>query len=137
MPANNLNYKNFGVKALSLLFAITLWFYLNHLLEKNSGGPAAYKDIKAIEVKLMGEPSFLGKNLFLVEMENKIVDLRVKGPQQEIERLTRSDITAYVDLSNLNPGKTYSPVVKFILPEGIEMVGASPVLRVEIKDRTL
>jgi len=127
-------YKNLGLKIFSLFLTIIIWLFVNGIVR---GGPTAYKDIKNIEVRLMGEPLFLGKNVFSVDVERRIIDLRVKGPIQEIDKITRMDVIAYVDVSNLRPGRTYSPVINVILPENIEIVGAPPLVRVEIKDMNL
>ncbi|MBU1086209.1 MAG: hypothetical protein KKD05_01680 [Candidatus Omnitrophica bacterium] len=126
--------KNLVMQIFSLFLAIVVWLYIHAIL---SGGPPAYKDLKGVAVNLMGEPLFLGKNVFTVEVDRSTVDLRVKGPEQEIEKLTRMDITAYVNISGLRSGREYSPVVNFILPQNIEVVGALPLIRVEIKDKNI
>ena len=54
-----------------------------------------------------------------------------------MEKISRIDIIAYVDVSNLRPGRTYSPVVNCILPKNIEIVGAPPLVRVEVKEVNL
>ena len=128
---------NLGLKIFGLVLAIAIWVYINTIVQTMGGGPLAYKDIKAVEIRLMGEPLFLGKNVFVVELGRTTVDIRIRGPEQEIEKLTPVDITAYVDVSGLKSGKTYSPVVKFVLPSDVELVGAPPLIRVEIKDRNL
>jgi len=126
--------KKFGMRIFSLILAIVVWFYINNVVR---GGPQAYKDLKDVEILLMGDQLFLGKNLFVVELERRTIDLRVKGPSKVIEQLTRKDVAAYVNISGLRPGRTYSPVVNFILPPNIEIIGAPALVRVEIKDRNL
>ncbi|MBU1043750.1 MAG: hypothetical protein KJ915_05060 [Candidatus Omnitrophica bacterium] len=128
------NKKNLGMIIFSLFLAIAVWFYIHAIL---SGGPQAYKDLKGVEVNLMGEHLFLGRNVFTVEVDRSTVDIRVRGPEQEIEKLTRMDITAYVNISGLRSGREYSPVVNFILPQNIEVIGTPPLLRVEIKDKNI
>ncbi len=128
------NKKNVGMKIFSLFLAIVVWFYIHTIL---SGGPPAYKDLKGVEVNLMGESLFLGKNVFTIDVDRSAVDVRVKGPALEIEKLTRMDITAYVNISGLRSGREYSPVVNFILPQNVEVVGAPPLIRVEIKDKNI
>ncbi len=137
MRFNKSVYRDLGLKIFSLFLATVVWVYINGMVQKIGGGPPAYKDFKDVEIKLMGEPLFLGKNLVVVELDQKSVDLRLKGPGREIEKLTEMDITAYIDISGLKPGKAYSPVVNFILPPNIKMVGASSLVRVEIKDKNL
>ncbi|MFH1063288.1 MAG: CdaR family protein [Candidatus Omnitrophota bacterium] len=134
MKLNKGNKKKLAMKIFSLFLAVVAWFYIHTIL---SGGPTAYKDLKGVEVKLMGEPLFLGKNVFTVEVDRSSVDLRVKGPAQEVEKLTRMDIIAYINISGLRSGREYSPVVNFILPQNIEVVGAPPLIRVEIKDKNI
>lgn len=137
MKLNKLTHRKSGLKIFSLFLATIIWFYIHAVVQKISGGPLAYKDLKNVQIRLMGEPLVLGKNVFAVELERQTVDLRVKGPEQEIERVAPLDIAAYVDISGLKPGRTYSPVINFVLPPNIEVVGALPLVRVEIKDKTL
>lgn len=134
MKLNRGKGKNLSMKIFSLFLAIVVWFYIHAIL---SGGPIAYKDVKGVEVNLMGQPLFLGKNLFTVEVDNSAVDLRIKGPEQEVEKLNRMDIIAYINITGLRSGREYSPVVNFILPPNIEIVGAPPLIRVEIKDKNI
>jgi len=129
-----IRYRNFGLQVFSLLLAVVVWFYINTAI---GGGPRAYKDIKDVEIQIMGEQLSLGKNLFVVELERNTIDVRISGPSVLIDKLTRNDITAYVNVSGLKPGRTYSPVVSFILPPNVEIVGAPPLVRVEIKDKNI
>ena len=122
------------MRVFSLILAIVVWFYINAVVR---GGPQAYKDLKDVEIQLMGDQLFLGKNVVVVELDSRTIDLRVKGPSKVIEQLTRMDVIAYVNISGLRPGKTYSPVVNFILPPNIEIIGAPALVRVEIKDKNL
>ncbi|MCG2712115.1 MAG: hypothetical protein L6416_07325 [Candidatus Omnitrophica bacterium] len=134
MKSEKMSHKKLGMRISSLILAIVVWFYINSVLR---GGPQAYKDLKDVEIQLMGEQLFLGKNVVVVDLERRTIDLRVKGPSKVIEQLTRMDVTAYVNISGLRPGRTYSPVVNFILPPNIEIIGAPTLVRVEIKDKNL
>ncbi len=131
--SKNLRQK-FGLHFFSLILAVFSWIYIHDIVQ---GGLQAYKDLRGVQIKLMGEALFLGTNVFTVDMEKHTISLRVKGPEREIEKLTKEDVVAYVDISGLRPGRTYSPVVNFILPPGIEMVGVPPLVRVEIKEKNL
>ncbi len=130
-------YKRFGLKVFSLLTAIAVWYHIHGIVQQDSGGPLVYKDIRNVEIRLMGEQLLLGKNISTVELDRSTVDVRVKGVEQEIEKITAADVVAYVDISGLKPGLTYSPVVKFILPPSIEVVGAPRLVRVDIKEMSL
>ncbi|MFH1092536.1 MAG: CdaR family protein [Candidatus Omnitrophota bacterium] len=134
MNSKKIAHKKIGMRIFSLILAIVVWFYINSAVR---GGPQAYKDLKDVEIQLMGEQLFLGKNVVAVEMERSAINLRVKGPSKVIEQLTRTDVIAYVNISGLRPGRTYSPVVNFILPPKIEIIGAPALVRVEIKDKNL
>jgi len=134
---NKADYKCLGFKITSLLLAVGVWFYIHGIVENMGGGPVAYKDLKTVEIKMMGEPLVLGKNLFSVDLGQSAVDIRIKGPEKEIEKITPLDITAYVDISGLRPGRTYSPVINFITPANVELVGAPALVRVEIKEKHL
>ena len=126
--------KKLGLHFFSLVLAIFSWIYIHDVVH---GGLPAYKDLKQVPIRLMGEAQFLGTNVFTVDMEKHTVDLRVTGPERAIDKLTKEDVVAYVDITGLRPGRTYSPVVNLILPSGIEIVGAQPLVRVEIKEKIL
>ncbi|MCK4994080.1 MAG: hypothetical protein KAS13_03430 [Candidatus Omnitrophica bacterium] len=134
MKSEKISHKKSGTIIFSLILAIVVWFYINAVVR---GGPQAYKDLKDVEIQIMGEQLFLGKNVVVVELESRTIDLRAKGPSKVIEHLTRSDVAAYVNISGLRSGRTYSPVVNFILPPNIEIIGAPVLVRVEIKDKNL
>ena len=134
MKPEKISHKKSGMKIFSLILAIVVWFYINAVVR---GGPQAYKDLKDVEIQIMGEQLFLGKNVVEVELERRTIDLRVKGPSKVIDQLTRRDVTAYVNISGLRSGRTYSPVVNFVLPPRIEIIGAPALVRVEIKDKNL
>lgn len=134
MKSEKISHKKSGMRIFSLILAIVVWFYINAVVR---GGPQAYKDLKDVEIQVMGEQLVLGKNVVVVELDSRTMDLRVKGPSKVIEQLTRSDVTPYVNISGLRPGRTYSPVVNFILPPNIEIIGAPALVRVEIKDKNL
>ncbi len=134
MKSEKMTNKKSGMRIFSLILAIVVWFYINTVVR---GGPQAYKNLKDVEIQLMGDQLFLGKNVVVVELERRTMDLRVKGPSKVIEQLTRMDVAAYVNISGLRPGRTYSPVVNFILPPNIEIIGAPALVRVEIKDKNL
>ena len=134
MKAEKISHKKSGMIIGSLILAIVVWFYINTVLR---GGPQAYKDLNDVEIQIMGEQLFLGKNVVAVEMDSRTIDVRVKGPSKVIEQLTPSDIIAYVNISGLRSGRTYSPVVNFILPAHIEIIGAPALVRVEIKDKNI
>ncbi|MCM8813626.1 MAG: CdaR family protein [Candidatus Omnitrophica bacterium] len=121
------------LKLLSLLLSVVLWFYVTTDLRK-SRQDIAYREIKNIQVSIMGDELLLGKNLVSVELEQSTVDVRVRGVEQELARLSAADVTAYVDVRGFRPGKTYNLVVRVVLPENILLVGAAPRVRVLIKD---
>jgi len=137
MQIDKAKYKQLSLKIFSLILAIVFWVYINGIVYRTGGGPPAYKDFKDIEIRLLGGNVFLGKNVFTVELGDTTVDLRVKGPEHDIAQLTQMDIAAYVDITGLKPGKAYSPVVSFMLPPNIEVVGAPPLVRVEIREKNL
>ncbi len=137
MKLNRNTYQVLGLQIFSLFLAIVVWFYIHGIVKNIGGGPLLYKDIKNIDIKIMGEPFFLGKNFFTVELERSTVDIRIKGQNKYITKITPIDIVAYVDVSKLRLGRVYSPVVNLILPQNVELVGAAPIVRIEIKDKNL
>ncbi|RKY36350.1 MAG: hypothetical protein DRP78_03855 [Candidatus Omnitrophota bacterium] len=137
MSFNQIIRKNISIKIFSLFLAVVAWIYINNTVREIKGGPVAYKDIEDVKLLVMGDCAAFGKNMFSVDIDSDTVDLRVKGPQRQIEKLTRWDIVAYVNVFGLKSGKAYSPVVNCILPPDIEIAGALPLARVEIKDKNI
>lgn len=129
--------RRLGLQIFSLGLAITVWFFLHGVVTEKSGVPTALKTLSNIDVRLMGEPLVLGRNIVSIELEPRAIDLRVRGPENFIIPLSAADILAYIDVTGLTPGKMYSPVVQVKLPEGVDLVGALPLVRVEIKERHL
>ncbi len=137
MKLNKNTYRALGLQIFSLFLAIVVWFYIHGIVKNTGDDPLLYKDLKNIDIKIMGEPFSLGKNFFTVELEHSTVDIRIRGQNKYIAKITPMDIVAYVDVSKLRPGRVYSPVVNLILPQHLELVGVAPIIRIEIKDKNL
>jgi hypothetical protein len=129
--------RRLGLQIFSLGLAITVWFFLHGVVTEKSGVPTALKTLNSVDVRLMGEPLVLGRNMVAIELEPRAIDIRVRGPENVIIPLSAADILAYIDVTGLTPGKMYSPVVRLVLPLNVELVGAVPLVRVEIKERHL
>jgi hypothetical protein len=129
--------RRIGFPIFSLIVAVTVWGFLHGVVTEKSSAPMALKTLGGVDVKLMGDPLVLGRNVVFVEVEHRGIDIRVRGPEHLIAPLSAADILAYIDVTGLSPGKQYSPVVQLVLPAGIELVGALPLVRVEIKGTRL
>lgn len=83
---------------------------------------------KDIPVKPLGVPS---KGDF-AELEDETVSFELKGPVSELEKLLRSEVFVYADVTGLGKGAHEVPV-RFILPDTVSLKGEPPAVRLEVK----
>jgi YbbR domain-containing protein len=85
--------ENFGLKLLSLLLAVGLWFAV------------ARSPIAEVEMRVPIEFQSLPENLEIDSASFTQAQIRVRGPKRLIERLGPSDVRAEVNLANVSPGE--------------------------------
>ncbi len=126
MKLNNLLFDNMVIKLLSLIFAITLWFYVasKGKMEVNLVAPLELKNIPASLIT-SGE---------VIDQ----VDITLSGKQILLRRLDQGQINASLDLSYALPGENtfYLTPENFNLPSVIDIVRIDPkVVKIRLEPR--
>ena len=107
---------------LGLLLALTLWTYVSFTTNPNS------TTLLVVPVKLIGpKPGLLlvDSTTGLPESFSVSTQLSFTGPQQEINRLTTSNVTASANLENAKPGVNHVSI-DVTKPRFARIVGQSP-----------
>jgi diadenylate cyclase len=108
--------QNFGLKLISLLLAVGLWFVVAH-------GPIA-----EVEMKVPIEFHNLPENLEIDSASFTQAQIRVRGPERVIHRLEASDVRAEINLANVRPGeRTFDLTARQVhVPQDLEVVQIVP-----------
>jgi YbbR domain-containing protein len=108
--------QNFGLKLVSLLLAIGLWFLV------------ARSPIAEVEMKVPIEFHSLPENLEIDSASFTQAQIRVRGPERAIHRLEASDIRAAINLANVQPGeRTFDLTAQQVhVPQDLEVVQIVP-----------
>ncbi len=130
----NKNDKNIWLKIFSIIMAGIVWVYImGDLGYETFFGKKKYlakKWIKGIPIKVMCSAQSMKKNM---EVAPEEIDITVQGSEKNIEKITKRDILAYVDVSNFSKGK-YFLVVKLKMPEGFMVLDDVKTVKVNISD---
>ena len=114
---------NLLLKIMAIVFAVILWSWV--LAETN---PTREKDLHDITLRYAGSEVLQSKNLTVSGSLSEVldaVDVRVEVSQNDIKRLSRDSVDAYVDLSTINGPGTY-PLTIHATPNVGNAVEISP-----------
>lgn len=111
---------NLTMKIFALIMAIVLWSYV--MSEEN---PSITEEFKNIEVILTNVATLERQNLVVLEPNEPTVNVKVSGKRNDLNKITRKDIVARVDLSGYQEGSRKVPVY-IEVPEEIKVVDYSP-----------
>ncbi|MGH7787982.1 MAG: CdaR family protein [Candidatus Binatia bacterium] len=108
---------NAGMKALSLVAAIALWFFVN-------AGERDAEQAMQLPVELHNRPA----SLMLVSPRVEFVDLVVSGPRTLLNRIDTEQLAVVLDLRRVRPGPAVFRIVgeALDLPRGVEIVQLTP-----------
>lgn len=100
-----------GQKAIRIVLAVAaailLWLYIN-----GSSIDLISRDIEGVPVTLTNTDVLASKGLVLSNNQNYYVNLRVRGTDKNLNSIDVSEITAKVDLKDINTAGTYSPKIE-------------------------
>lgn len=116
--------KDLALKAFSVLLAVVLWF-----LAIGEQNPPVEETFRNIAVGA----SNLGSGLVLLDLQPKMVAVKVQGQRRTMANLDRPDFAATVDLKGINPGQGTYPI-SVTLPKGVELKEVLPPQAVVIVD---
>jgi YbbR domain-containing protein len=108
--------ENFGLKLVSLLLAVGLWFVV------------ARDPIAEVEINVPIEFRSLPENLEIDSASFTQAQIRVRGPERVIHRLEVSDVRAQINLANVSPGeRTFDLTPRQVhVPQDLEVVQVIP-----------
>ncbi|MGN0708715.1 MAG: YbbR-like domain-containing protein, partial [Anaerovoracaceae bacterium] len=104
---------------IALVFAIILWMYVVGKMD-----PSVTKSYRDIHVSYQNQQTLIDRGLALADGSVSDVDITVSGKRSHMAKFSRSKITATVDLSELNEGKSEVDI-KIRVPKGYEVTGQS------------
>ncbi len=108
-----------GWKIVSVIAAFFLW-----LLVVNYEDPIVNRDFSQIPVEKQNADSITSQNKAIEYLEGEFVDLTVRGKRSIVDRLTKSDIKAYADLSKVSI--TGAVDIEFDIPQGVQILNKRP-----------
>lgn len=106
--------ENLGLKTLSLLLGITLWY----AVAREQGAEFAF----SIPLEMRDIP----EGMEVVEESVQQVDVRLRGPSEILRGLTPQDLSVGIDLSDAEPGER----VAYLTPEDVTVPFGARVMRV-------
>jgi hypothetical protein len=121
-PLRALLLRNAGLKLLSLLAAVGLWFFVN----------AGQRDAE-LSLQVPVELHNIPPNVMLVSPRVDFVDLVVRGPRTLLHRIQPDQLAMVLDLRGVRPG----PAVFRILSEALDLPRGVTVVRLTPSEVTL
>lgn len=108
---------NLPLKIMSVAFAFILW-----LVVVNINDPDIVRTIRSIEITILNEEAITGQGqgqVYTIK-ENKTASITVKGPRSIVDKMTRNDVKAVVDFSEVSSVGAV-PISITSLPEGVTL----------------
>jgi len=106
--------KSFWV-VMSILISFFLWMYVT-----STEGIESEKTIRGVKVVFAGEETLReSSGLVVTEQDSTSVDVTLSGTRRVLSKLTNSNLTAVVDLSNVYTDARYSVVYSLSFPAGV------------------
>ena len=114
--AQRIFVQNFGLKVVSLLLAVGLWFAV------------ARSPVAEVEMKVPIEFHNLPDNLEIDSASYTEAQIRVRGPERVIRQLRTADVRAEIDLDRVQPGeRTFDLTGRQVhVPQDLEVVQIIP-----------
>ncbi len=103
---------------LSVLIAFLLWLYA---MSVSGISYERERVFTSLPVDILGDSA----QLSVYSSSNSTLDITVRGPKNEISRLSEADITVSVDINGIQEAGRYTLPVSVTLPAGITLVGQS------------
>lgn len=126
---------NFGLKILSVVFAIFLWVTIINVID-----PADSRLITGIPVDMLNREALTGLGYTYEILEGSMVSVTVTGPTSKIDELTSSDFYASADFSTVNPLSDFVDIEVRCTKSNIgsadlDIVLRNPTVRLNIENR--
>lgn len=99
------NNRNTLAKIFSLVIAILLWFFIITEID-----PTIKKDFTNVQVELRNQSTMREAGLELLKHDDYTTNIVISGKRSAILGLKEEDISAYVDLEDVQPGSQRLPI---------------------------
>ncbi|MGR3219356.1 MAG: CdaR family protein [Candidatus Anammoxibacter sp.] len=100
---------------------VRVWFSISELQEA--------KTLENVKIAILRPADYP----YQVTLQDENVNLTVKGPKLMVNKLTKEDVSVYVDVSLLKPPGPYKQRVHVSLPSGIVIKGQAPEVHIDLK----
>ncbi|MSR64535.1 MAG: hypothetical protein EXS18_02000 [Verrucomicrobiae bacterium] len=122
------------LKVAALLLAIIIWSMINDAISSTPASaslPEEIKVLKDVPVLVLGRASIAGD----IVLRPSFVNVTVKGLPEQVRHLVPSQITLYVDVSNIgNKDRYRQRVLSSINASGVQIGSISPpTVEVELR----
>ncbi|MBR7142172.1 MAG: hypothetical protein IKD06_01385 [Clostridia bacterium] len=119
--------RHWGMKILSVLFALILWVYVTSVEEGKGTTERTFSDVN-IDIRV-DNAALEAYGLTIISGLSQTAEISVTGNRAQVMKLTRADISVYAELKTelLRSGNITLPV-QVSLPNGITLVDHEPAL---------
>lgn len=126
---------NFGLKILSVVFAIMLWVTIINVID-----PSDSSLITGIPVEMLNQEALTSLGYTFEVLEGSMVSVTVTGPTSKIDGLTSSDFYASADFSTVNPLSDYVDIQVRCTKSNVgrndlDIVLRNPTVKLNIENR--
>lgn len=97
--------KNLTIKILALFISILLWSYV-----RGEENPNIIREFRGINVEIMNEKLLNDSGLVVIGPTDIKISVKISGRRSDVNSVSKEDITAEVDLSDLTKGSKKVPI---------------------------
>ncbi len=105
--------RNLAAKLISVFFAMTLWLYVMSVIN-----PVITTEVLNVPVELMNQPIIRQAGLVVAGQPEPTIRVRLTGNRDQVQRITRDNIEARIDLRGYGEGSN-SIAVEVNVPSGV------------------
>lgn len=120
---------DFALKVLSVLIAISLWFYVVQIQS-----PDMERTVKGIPVVFTQQSTLEKRGLILMNDTEHTIDIKIRGKRKYVMDVSAENTTVLADVSAIDDKGTHTVYTSIVLPYGnLEIINQHPsALTVEV-----
>lgn len=103
---------NTMLKLFSILLAVLMWIYVVQI-----ENPQFEITVQGISVRLLNESQLASRGLMIVEQSSDTMSIRAKGKRQSVIGLKAADVSASIDVGNIQQAGNYSFAPQLTFPD--------------------
>lgn len=119
--------RNFAAKLISIFFAMILWLYVMSVVN-----PVITNEVLNVPAQLMNESILRQSDLVVFGQPEPAVRVRITGNRDQVQRITRENIEARIDLRGYTEGTNSIPI-EVIVPAGVEVDWSPKFATIELE----